>query len=267
VDLGLLGCAVFVTGWAVSCILKVPSALVIQAQAVQEDVISGKHLPSSIKLYLRRLVSSATLLWESQIFVWVVAISFDHHLNLACCFWSNDFDCCSSDQAVCQFDNYSYYMACCWWKFCAELFVAVLVVYSRHTVLAKTCLLLHLLISATWHWRVVQILTSLKVKFLYKHALQRDVTGIYWLAAIENLTIFVCNRDLYDVRRVTEHHILRLFAFASLFVRLLRLGLRTYDSPRYRQFAKRLGRLIRHTVQYASDVWENFRFVAVCSLC
>lgn len=77
----------------------------------------------------------------------------------------------------------------------------------------------------------------------------------------KNLTIFVCNRDLYDVRRVTEHHILRLFAFATLFVRLLRQGLRTYDSPRYRQFAKRLGRLIRHTVQYASDVWEGFRFV------
>jgi hypothetical protein len=66
---------------------------------------------------------------------------------------------------------------------------------------------------------------------------------------------------------VNEHHILRLLAFATVFVRLLRQGLRTYDSPRYRQFAKRLGRLIRHTVQYASDVWEGFRFVAVCSLC
>ncbi|XP_069674865.1 ectopic P granules protein 5 homolog isoform X3 [Periplaneta americana] len=67
------------------------------------------------------------------------------------------------------------------------------------------------------------------------------------------------DRDLYDIRRVSDHHVLRLFAFATVFVRLLRQGLRTYDSPRYRQFAKRLGRLIRHTVQYASDLWESFR--------
>lgn len=114
------GMCCFVTGWAVSCILKVPGAFVIQAQAVQEEDVTttvlqscGNHLPSSIKLYRRRLVSSATLLWESQVFVvQVVAISFDHHLNLACCFWSNECDCSSSDQAVCQFDNYNNYMAC-----------------------------------------------------------------------------------------------------------------------------------------------------------
>jgi hypothetical protein len=62
------------------------------------------------------------------------------------------------------------------------------------------------------------------------------------------------------MRRVSDHHILRLLAFATVFVRLLRQGLRTYDSPRYRQFAKRLGRLIRHTVQYATDLWESFRY-------
>ncbi|XP_066999967.2 ectopic P granules protein 5 homolog [Anabrus simplex] len=65
-------------------------------------------------------------------------------------------------------------------------------------------------------------------------------------------------RDIYDITRVTENHVLRLFAFSTVLVRLLRQGLRTYDTPRYRQFAKRLGRLIRHTVQYASDQWECF---------
>lgn len=195
------GMCCFVTGRAVSCILKVLGAFVVQAQAVQEeDVITTilqncvNRLAGNIKLYLRRLVSSATLLWASQIFVvQVVAISFDHHLNLACCFWSNDCDCSSSDRTVCQFDKYNNYMACHWWKYCTELFVTVLVVYSRHTVLSKMCLLLRLLVSAAWHWWVVQILTSLKVKCMYltrrtttdsnssglhvqhKHTLQPDV--------------------------------------------------------------------------------------------
>ena len=40
---------------------------------------------------------------------------------------------------------------------------------------------------------------------------------------------------------------------------LLREGLRTFNTPKYRQLAKRLGRLIRHTVHYVSDHWQAFR--------
>ncbi|XP_024941283.1 ectopic P granules protein 5 homolog isoform X2 [Cephus cinctus] len=61
-----------------------------------------------------------------------------------------------------------------------------------------------------------------------------------------------------DKSAVTEHHILRIFAFSTVVVRLLRQGLKTYDSPRYRQLAKRLSALIRDVVQYASDQWEAF---------
>lgn len=61
-----------------------------------------------------------------------------------------------------------------------------------------------------------------------------------------------------DGNAVTEHHILRIFAFSTVIVRLLKKGLHTYDSPRYRQLAKRLSALIRDTVQYASDLWEGF---------
>jgi len=60
----------------VSGFLRFEGAFVVQAQAVQEeDAITtvlqncGNHMPNNIKLYLRRLVSSATLLCESQIFV------------------------------------------------------------------------------------------------------------------------------------------------------------------------------------------------------
>ncbi|XP_033214682.1 ectopic P granules protein 5 homolog isoform X2 [Belonocnema kinseyi] len=61
-----------------------------------------------------------------------------------------------------------------------------------------------------------------------------------------------------DGNAVTEHHILRIFAFSTVIVRLLKQGLKTYDTPRYRQLAKRLSALIRDTVQYASDLWEAF---------
>lgn len=61
-----------------------------------------------------------------------------------------------------------------------------------------------------------------------------------------------------DTKGITEHHMLRIFAFTTVLVKLFKQGLRTYDSPRYRQLAKRLSALIRDGVQYASDQWEAF---------
>ncbi|XP_011312078.1 ectopic P granules protein 5 homolog isoform X2 [Fopius arisanus] len=61
-----------------------------------------------------------------------------------------------------------------------------------------------------------------------------------------------------DARGITEHHMLKVFAFFTVVVRLFKQGLRTYDSPRYRQLAKRLSALIRDVVQYTSDQWEAF---------
>ncbi|XP_071650229.1 ectopic P granules protein 5 homolog isoform X2 [Temnothorax longispinosus] len=61
-----------------------------------------------------------------------------------------------------------------------------------------------------------------------------------------------------EEKAITDHHMLRLFAFYSVLIRLLKQGLKSYDSPRYRQLAKRLSALIRDVVQYASDQWEAF---------
>ncbi|XP_011503160.1 PREDICTED: ectopic P granules protein 5 homolog [Ceratosolen solmsi marchali] len=67
------------------------------------------------------------------------------------------------------------------------------------------------------------------------------------------------NEDYRQDRKfITEYHILRIFAFSTVIVRLLKRGLKTYDSPRYRQLAKRLSALIRDVVQYASDLWESY---------
>ena len=66
-------------------------------------------------------------------------------------------------------------------------------------------------------------------------------------------------RDVYDIRNSSQHSLLKLFAFSTQFVYLLREGLKTFNTPKYRQFAKRLGRLIRHTVHFVSDHWQNFK--------
>ncbi|XP_031837862.1 ectopic P-granules autophagy protein 5 isoform X2 [Nomia melanderi] len=69
-----------------------------------------------------------------------------------------------------------------------------------------------------------------------------------------------CQNERYHQNKnlITHHHILRLFAFFTITVKILKQGLKTYDSPRYRQLAKRLCALIRDIVQYASDQWEEF---------
>ncbi|XP_066259328.1 ectopic P granules protein 5 homolog [Euwallacea similis] len=65
-------------------------------------------------------------------------------------------------------------------------------------------------------------------------------------------------KDYLDANVITEQHILRYFAFSSVLLRLLRQGLETYCLPKYNQLSKRLSRLIRHVVQYATDQWEIF---------
>ena len=65
-------------------------------------------------------------------------------------------------------------------------------------------------------------------------------------------------KQMRNLAASQHHHVLRLFAFSTVLVRLLKEGLKTYDSPRYRQLAKRLSALIRDIVQYATDEWETF---------
>ena len=54
---------------------------------------------------------------------------------------------------------------------------------------------------------------------------------------------------------------LKLFAFASCLITILGQGLHTYCIGRYRQLNKRLGRMVRHVIQYVADHWVNFKSV------
>lgn len=66
-------------------------------------------------------------------------------------------------------------------------------------------------------------------------------------------------QDCFDVTRISEHHILRFFSFATVLLKILHRGLTTYNQSKYNQFSKRLSRFIRHVVQYATDQWEEFK--------
>ncbi|XP_060530773.1 ectopic P granules protein 5 homolog [Cylas formicarius] len=66
------------------------------------------------------------------------------------------------------------------------------------------------------------------------------------------------DQDFYDSSLVSEHHLVRFFAFGTILLRLIHRGLQTYNQPRYNQFSKRLSRFIRHVVQYTTDQWEQF---------
>ncbi|KAL0271851.1 UNVERIFIED_CONTAM: hypothetical protein PYX00_008816 [Menopon gallinae] len=58
---------------------------------------------------------------------------------------------------------------------------------------------------------------------------------------------------------VTADHLMKVFSFSLDFIRILHTGLQVYSKQRYKQFAKRLGRLIRHIIEYATYELDIFR--------
>jgi ectopic P granules protein 5 len=72
------------------------------------------------------------------------------------------------------------------------------------------------------------------------------------------LTLAELKSDNYHIDResISGHHLLVSLAFGTNFVELLGQGLLTYNTERYKQFAKRLGRLIKHTVFYITELKE-----------
>lgn len=59
--------------------------------------------------------------------------------------------------------------------------------------------------------------------------------------------------------RISTHQMLKVLAFFSQLLTLFGEGMLTYNTERYKQLAKRLGRLMRHALQYVSDYHELFR--------
>ena len=64
--------------------------------------------------------------------------------------------------------------------------------------------------------------------------------------------------EVYDARKFSTTSFFKLFAFGTQFVNLLKSGMQLFSSPSYRQLAKRLGHIIKHTLEYISDHWQHF---------
>lgn len=72
-------------------------------------------------------------------------------------------------------------------------------------------------------------------------------------------TEFKYGEFVLDDNKITGHHLIKCIAFATKFIGILRMGLKTYDTERYKQFGKRLGRLVKHTVFYVADLIKLFQ--------
>ncbi|XP_053304240.1 ectopic P granules protein 5 homolog [Spea bombifrons] len=66
------------------------------------------------------------------------------------------------------------------------------------------------------------------------------------------------SRGDYFPEKTTPQEMMKIFAFANSLVDLLALGLETFNRARYRQFVKRIGRIIRMTLSYVSDHWAVY---------
>lgn len=94
---------------------------------------------------------------------------------------------------------------------------------------------------------------------------ENDLVAFITQLPLENLfrlLLLVKRKDFqnsYDFSVVTQHHVLRFFAFGTVLLKIIQKGLETYNGGRYNQFCKRLSRMIRHVVQYATDIWEKFQ--------
>ena len=71
--------------------------------------------------------------------------------------------------------------------------------------------------------------------------------------------------ESYDPSKFSTNSFFKLFAFGTQFVNLLKSGLQLFSSPSYRQLAKRLGHIIKHTLAYISDHWDSFRQSKLCN--
>ena len=116
-----------------------------------------------------------------------------------------------------------------------------------------------------------------KVKILIKIAQIKDSSGTelkestWWTSDIKS-NAFSWRFDIdgessYSVERVGSHHIMQLIAFASSLIQVLHQGVQTFNRSRYRQFVKRIGRLIRYKnkIKFLSKYHHCIMFCVVFS--
>ncbi|XP_077202821.1 ectopic P granules protein 5 homolog isoform X2 [Paroedura picta] len=86
---------------------------------------------------------------------------------------------------------------------------------------------------------LIALLSQFPFHELFQHMLRFDSQGVY------------------TPEKTSPHEMMKIFAFANSLVELLAAGLETFNRARYRQFVKRIGRLIRMTLCFVSDHWAQ----------
>ncbi|KAE9544479.1 hypothetical protein AGLY_000020 [Aphis glycines] len=77
----------------------------------------------------------------------------------------------------------------------------------------------------------------------------------------KKMIMFSENENVLRINLWNENDLLRLIAVGSVLVKLFKSGLETYNSKsaEYKQFSKRLGHLLQDTVNYVTDVLEEYK--------
>eukprot|EP00795_Rhopilema_esculentum_P003345 gene3345-1694_t len=95
--------------------------------------------------------------------------------------------------------------------------------------------------------------------------LENDLVAIFEQFPFENLFHYLLRMETghdeigYSVTNSTSNDIVHLLSFTSCIVKLLGKLFDTYNMLRYRQFVKRISRMIRWIVQIVSDHWCAYR--------
>lgn len=75
------------------------------------------------------------------------------------------------------------------------------------------------------------------------------------------MIMFSENENVLHIQLWNEPDLIRLIAVGSVLVKLFKSGLETYNSKstEYKHFSKRLGHLLQDTVNYVTDVLEEYK--------
>lgn len=90
---------------------------------------------------------------------------------------------------------------------------------------------------------------------------ENDLVGLLEQVPFEMIFKAMTRVENDKINQISGHHIIKTIAFATKLIGIFKQGLTSYGNhtERYKQFAKRLGRLMKHTLFFVSDAINLFK--------
>lgn len=92
---------------------------------------------------------------------------------------------------------------------------------------------------------------------------ENDIVSFFEQIPLKDIFLAVTTFDKndetfnFDVQKLSSgNYIIKIIAFAMNFVEIIERGILEYSTLRYKQFAKRLGKLIQHMLLYVADIMD-----------